>query len=101
MDQFGISIPCSATYFLEVGADVSLKVATKGSIRGKKLWKIRFLGSFSKAKTEECDLKVWNVFDQFGISIACSDTYILEFGARVSLEVATKGSIRDKIILEI
>ena len=28
-DQFGITIPCSATYLLEVGARVSLKVATK------------------------------------------------------------------------
>ena len=35
-DQFGITIPCSATYFLEVGACFSLKVATKGSIRDKK-----------------------------------------------------------------
>ena len=26
--QFGITIPCSTTYFLEVGARVSLKVAT-------------------------------------------------------------------------
>ena len=58
-DQFGIAIPLSATYFLEVGAHVPLKVATKGSIR---LSKFRFLGCFSKAKTEECDLKDWNVF---------------------------------------
>ena len=28
-NRFGIIIPCSATYFLEVGAHVSLKVATK------------------------------------------------------------------------
>ena len=35
-DQFSITIPFSATYFLEVDARVSLKVATKGSRRGKK-----------------------------------------------------------------
>ena len=58
-NQFGITIPSSATYFLEVGTHISLKVATKGSIRDKKkLWKFRFLGSFSKLKTEECDKKV-------------------------------------------
>ena len=52
-------MPCSATYFLEVGGRVSFKVATKGSFRGKKdSKKIGFLGCFSKAKTEECDLKI-------------------------------------------
>ena len=45
---------------------------------------------------EECDLRVSNVFDQFDISIACSDTYVLDVGARVWLEVPTKGSIRGK-----
>ena len=39
-DQFGSTISCSGAYFLEVGAHVSLKVATKGSIRGKKSLKI-------------------------------------------------------------
>ena len=29
-------MPCSATYFLEAGARILLKVATEGSIRGKK-----------------------------------------------------------------
>ena len=37
LDQFGIPILYSATYFLEVGARVSLKVTTKGSLRGKTL----------------------------------------------------------------
>ena len=76
--QFGITMPSSATYFLEVGAHISLKVATKGSIRGKKLWKFRFLGSFSKLKTEECDKKVWNVFDQFGIFSGSTYTRFIE-----------------------
>ena len=30
-DQFGITIPCLATYFQEVAARLSLKVAMKGS----------------------------------------------------------------------
>ena len=35
-DQFGITVPSSALWFLEVGARLSLKGATKGSIRDKK-----------------------------------------------------------------
>ena len=93
-DQFGIFIPCSATCFLEVGAPLSLKVVTKGSTRGKKLKNVWCLGCFYKSKKEECDQKLWNAFDQFGITIPCSATYILEVCARVSLKVVTKGSIR-------
>ena len=33
-DKIGTSIPCSTTYFLEVDAQVSLKVSTKGSFIG-------------------------------------------------------------------
>ena len=47
-------------------------------------------------KTEGCDQKVGNVFDPFGIYIPCSATCFLEVGARVSLRVATKQSIRGK-----
>ena len=79
-----------------LGARVSLKVVTKGSIRDKKLGKFRVLGWFGKAKTEECDIKVWHVFDEFGITIPCSATSFLEFGARILLKVATEGSIRGK-----
>ena len=50
---------------------------------------------------EECDLKVWNVFDQFDIPIPCSAAYFLEVGAHVSLKVSTKGSIRGKKTLKI
>ena len=39
-DQFGITISCSATFFREVGARVSLKVATKVSHGGKNTLKI-------------------------------------------------------------
>ena len=48
----------SDTYFLEVTAHVSLKVATNNSFRDKKTMNIYYLlGYFSKAKLEECDLK--------------------------------------------
>ena len=57
-DHFGITRPLLATYFLEVGASVSLKLATKGFLRGKK----------ALTKTEECDQKRWNNIDQFGIT---------------------------------
>ena len=50
----------------------------------------------SRRKTEGCDQKVGNFFDPFGISIPCSATCFLELGARVSLRVATKQSIRGK-----
>ena len=55
-----------------------------------------FLGCFSEGKTEEWDQKVWNFFDQFGITRPCSATYFVEVGACVSLKVVTKGSIRGK-----
>ena len=100
-DQFGINIPCLAACFLEVCARVSLKVASKGLLEIKRLWKIGFLGCFSKVKTEECDLKFWIIFNQFGITIPCSDTYFLEVGARISLKVATKVSIRRKKCLKV
>ena len=95
-NQFDIILLCLAAYFPEVGARVSLTVVNKGSTRGKKLWKFRFLGCFSKAKIEECDQKVWNAFNQFDITLPCSVRYFLEVGARVSLKVAIKGPRRGK-----
>ena len=47
-------VASSDTNFLEVSAHVSLKVATKDSFRDKKTY-FKFLGYFSKAKTEECN----------------------------------------------
>ena len=67
----------------------------------KTLWKLKYLGCFSEAKTEELNQKVWNIFDQFGITILCSATYFLEIGAPVTSKVATKGSVRGKNILKI
>ena len=45
---------------------------------------------------EEGDQNVWNVFNQFDITISSVATYLVEVGARVSLKVATKGSPRGK-----
>ena len=45
---------------------------------------------------EECDQKVCNVSDQFGITIPCPSIYFLEVEARVLLKVATKVSPRGK-----
>ena len=71
--------------------------ATNGSGRvKKKLWKYRSLGSFSKAKVEDCYQNVWNVYDQFGITIPCSATYFMEVGSYVSLKMAIKVFLRAK-----
>ena len=100
-DEFGIGTPCSTTYFLEVGTRVSLKLTTKEFLRAKKLLKLSYWGCFSKAKTEECNQKVPDVFDQIGVDKPCSTTYFLEVGACVSLKVATKGFLRGKRTLKI
>ena len=64
---------------MEVCAGLSLKVATKASIRRKMSKTLDvFIAFLYIAKTED------------------SATYFLEVGARLSLKVATKGSIRDK-----
>ena len=56
----------SDTYFLQVSAHVSLKVATKDYFRYQEKMKFNFLVCFSKAKTEVCHQKILNVFNQFG-----------------------------------
>ena len=94
-DKSDIIIPCSATHFLEEEACISLKVATKGYIRGKDFPKIYI---FRLLCTEECNRKDVLVSDKFGIIIRCSAKYFLEVGARFILKVATKGSVRGKKI---
>ena len=49
----------------------------------------------------KCDQKDWSGFSHFVINIPCSETYILEVGAPVSLKVAHKGSLRGKKIMKI
>ena len=68
-DKFGMLMSCLDTYFLEVSAQVLLKIATKGSFRGKK--------SKRRSTTKLC------FFHNFGTFILCSDTYFLEGSARV------------------
>ena len=60
----------------------------------KTLWKLKYLGCFSKAKTEESNQKVWNIFDQSGITILCSATYFLEIGRGNLLEVKISWKFR-------
>ena len=67
-----------------------------GLLQVKNLGKFRFLVFFFKGMKEEWIQKVWNVLDQFGITMPCSAIYFLEVCARVSLEVGTEGPIRGK-----
>ena len=85
-----MSVACPLLFFLEIGAFLSLKLATQRSFRGKKIWKFKFSGYFLKAKMEECGWKYWFASDKFAISIPCVAPYFLEVGARVLLKVATK-----------
>ena len=99
-NQFDITISSVATYLVEVGARVSLKVVTKGSPRGKKKHgKFGFLGYFFNAKGARP--KIWSLFSQFDITIPSSVTYFLEVGVHLSLKVPTKGSPRGKTYSEI
>ena len=50
---------------------------------------------------EECDQEDWRVSDIFGIITPYSTIYHLEVDAPVSLEAATKASLRGKKSLEI
>ena len=66
----------------------------------KTFWTFRVLGCLFKAGMEECDQKVWNVLDQFDITIRFSATSFLEVGAPISFKVATKGSLKGKNTLK-
>ena len=87
-------LPASDIYFLEVNAQVYLKVATKGYFRGKKLREFRFYRFFLKQKRKSVTKKLEVFFDKSGMLMPYSDTYILKLSALVSLKVATKEGIR-------
>ena len=89
-------LPGSDTFFLEVTARVSLKVATQGYFKGKKLWRFRFLGCFTKAKPKE----YWSSSEKFGITNFFSATCFPQVGVHVSLKVATKGCKKNPKILD-
>ena len=89
-----MTIPCSATYFLEVCARVSsLKAATKGCLRvKKKSEKVDFEVVFRKQKGSSA---------KSGMLLPGTDTCFLEVSPHVSLKLATKGYFRGKKTLEI
>ena len=65
-NKFSIIIPCSATYFLEVGARVSLKVTAKKFFRGKRvrkfsLFKAIILKQKFKSATEKNGVPLINL----------------------------------------
>ena len=95
-NRFGISIPASGAYFLEIGACVSLKAATKVFLEVKKLLKLRLFDYFLNAKTEECDQEDWSEFDKIGIKNTCSSADHLEVSAPTSLIAATKAYLIGK-----
>ena len=101
-DKFEINTTCSTSCHLEVNAPVSLKAVSKeASLRGKKLWKLRFSGYFSKAKTEECDQKNWSECNKIGMNISSTATNFLEVGACFSLKVASKALFTGKETLKV
>ena len=90
-----ISISSTAN-FLEVVTRFSFKVANKTLFRGKKLWKSRFSGYFSKAKTDEWDQIILSLSDKLGVIISSLDTYFLEVSADPLMKVGTKASFRGR-----
>ena len=75
----------------------ALKVATKASFGdNEKLWQSRFLGCFSKAKTEEFNQKTWSVCNILGTTIRRSAHYYPEVSAHVPQKLATKSSFKGK-----
>ena len=98
-DKFTM-LMCLHKYFLEVCSHALLKVATKGSFRGKKSECLAILGHFSEAKSKEYYQKKWSSCNRFGIIIPCLAKYFLDVGALVSLKVTTKTYFRDKKYFE-
>ena len=95
-DKFGMVMSGSHTYFLEKIAQALLKVATKGSFRGKKSKNFAFLGYFLEVKREQCDQKVWSLYNKFSIIIPCSTTFFLEVGAHVLWKIGPKDFLEMK-----
>ena len=100
-EKCGINTTCSASYHLEMGAPVTMKAATKASLRSKKHWKLRFSGYFSKLKTEQCDQKNWSDCNKIDMNISSTATNFPEVGAHFSLKVANKALFRGSKTLKI
>ena len=88
-------IPCSAIYFLEVIAHLSLKLATDGPFICKKISKMSIFEAInlSKRRSSSINLCFWEDFRTFK---PCTTTYFLEVSAHVSLKGATSGFFRCK-----
>ena len=99
-DKCGINATCLALYHLKVVTPVTMKAATKASLRSKKLWKLRFSGYFSKAKMKECHQKNYRKCNKIGMRISSTATNFLEVGAGFSLKVANKPLFRGQATLK-
>ena len=84
-------IPCSAIYFLEVIAHLSLKVATSGPFRCKKTSKMSIFEAITLRKNEvvRSIYEFWKMLERL-------NTYFLEVSADVSLKGGTSGIFRGK-----
>ena len=82
----GMPLPGSDICLLEVSVDVSLKIATKWYLRGKKAPKIFSPKQKRTSTTKEIEVPPINM------ALRCSATYFLEAGVKA----ATKGSLRGK-----
>ena len=79
------------TYFLQVGAYVSLKRVTIGLWEGRFGWIWLKISFFLNMKTEEWDLTIL-LFDLWnGLALGSLQIFFLEFGAYLSLKRATIG----------
>ena len=91
-------IPCLAISFLEVTALVSLKAATICHFKGKKPAKVNIFEAIFQAKTGLNYQSNLCFSHAFGIFISCLTISFGEVTARVSLNVATNGSLTGRKI---
>ena len=99
---FWIVLSLFCHMFLKMSACVSLRVVTNMVFLELKNYEgLEVLRLFSKAKREQCDQKNLTFSGKFSMLLSDQNSFFLELGARVSLQVATKWSIRGKKTLKI
>ena len=98
---FEIFLPCLIIFFDEVTANVSLNVATNGSLADRKPQKWAFWWYYFKAKMDECNQSNLCFMNNFEGLIPWTTIYFLEVCARVSPKVTTNGIFRAKQISKI
>ena len=69
------------THFLEVNVHPLLKIATKGSVRGKKSEILAFWGFFSEANRRSTTKVNYVFFHNFGTFIPCHTSIYILFGS--------------------